>query len=98
MTSNNDDLEEALQQNLKLRRELGAEVAKASDSSTKQMAGAAATLHNRPPKLTTAEARQGTAPHAMFWVLIASLSLAVIAGLALVLTFGWIPLPWSVMP
>jgi hypothetical protein len=36
-TSNKDDLEEALQQNLKLRRELGAEVAKASDSSAKQM-------------------------------------------------------------
>ena len=98
MTSNNDDLEEALQQNLKLRRELGAEVAKASDSSTKRMAGAPATLHNRPPKLTTTEARQGTGPRAMFWVLIGSLTLAVIAGLALGLAFGWIPFRWSVMP
>jgi hypothetical protein len=47
------------------------------------MAGAPATPHNRPPKLTTAEARQGTGPRAMLWVLIGSLSLAVIAGLAL---------------
>ena len=98
MTSNNGDLEEALQQNLKLRRELGAEVAKASDSSTKRMAGAPATPHNGQPKLTTTEARQGTGPRAMFWVLIGSLTLAVIAGLALGLAFGWIPFRWSVMP
>jgi hypothetical protein len=101
MTSNSDDLEEQLRQNLKLRRELGAEVAKARDSSAKQggrMAGAPATPHDRPPKLTTPEARQGTGPRAMFWVLIGSLTLAVIAGLALGLAFGWIPLPWSVTP
>ena len=36
-----------------------------------------------PPKLTTTKARQGTGPRAMFWVLIGSLTLAVIAGLAL---------------
>jgi hypothetical protein len=35
-----------------------------------------------PAKLTTTEARQGTGPRAMFYVLIASLTLAVIAGLA----------------
>jgi hypothetical protein len=98
MTSNSDDLEEALQQNLKLRRELGAEVAKAGDSSARQNADAPATPHNRPPKLPTAEARQGTEPRAMLWVLIGSLSLAVIAGFALGLAFGWIPLPWSVTP
>jgi hypothetical protein len=46
-----------------------------------------------PAKLTTTEARQGTGPRAMFYVLIASLTLAVIAGLALGL--GWIALPWS---
>jgi hypothetical protein len=62
------------------------------------MAGAPTTPHNRPSKLTTAEARQGTGPRAMLWVLIGSLSLAVIAGLALGLAFGWIPLPRSVMP
>jgi hypothetical protein len=44
-------------------------------------------------RLTTTEARQGTGPGAMFYVLIASLTLAVIAGLALGL--GWISLPWS---
>ena len=31
-----------------------------------------------PPKVTTTEARQGTGPRAMFWVLIISLTLAVI--------------------
>jgi hypothetical protein len=98
MTSSSDDLEKALQQNLKLRRELGAEVAKASDSSARRMAEALATPNDRPPKLTTTEARQGTGPRAMFWVLIGSLTLAVIAGLALGLAFGWIPLPWSSMP
>ena len=46
-----------------------------------------------PAKLPTTEARQGTGPRAMFYVLIASLTLAVIAGLALGL--GWIALPWS---
>jgi hypothetical protein len=98
MTSNSDDLETALQQNLKLRRELGTEIAKASDRSAKQMAKAPATSSNRPPKFTTTEARQGTGPRAMFWVLIGSLTLAVIAGLALGLAFGWIPLSWGVTP
>ena len=93
MTSNNDDLEEALQQNLKLRRELGVEVAKAIDNSAKRIAAAPANPHDRPPKLTTTEARQGTGPRALFWVLIWSLTIAVIAGLALGLALGWIPLP-----
>ena len=99
MTSNNDDLEEALQKNLKLRRELGAEVAKAraSDSNPKRIADVHATPHNRPPKLTSAEARQAIGPRAML-VLIGSVSLAVIAGLALGLAFGWIPLPSRVVP
>jgi hypothetical protein len=98
MTSNSDDLEEALQQNLKLRRRLGAEVAKASDSSAKHRAEAPATPHDRPPKLTTTEACQGTGPRAMFWVLIGSLTLAIIAGLALGLASGGIPFPSSFMP
>ena len=100
MTSNNDDLKEALQQNLKLRRELGAEVAKASasDSNAKRIADVHATPHNRPPKLTSADARQATGARAMLWVLIGSVSLAVIAGFALGLVFGWIPLPSSVVP
>jgi len=42
-------------------------------------------------KLTPTEARQGTGPRAMFWVLTVSLTLAVIAGLLLGL--GWISLP-----
>ena len=49
-----------------------------------------------PPKVTTTEARQGTGPRAMFWVLIISLTLAVIAGLLLGL--GWISVPWSATP
>jgi|SRR5215471_17140537 len=98
MTSNSDDLEEALQQNLKLRRRLGAEVAKASDSSAKHRAEAPATPHDRPPKLTTTEARQGTGPRAMFWVLIGFLTLAIIPGLALGLASGRIPFPSSFMP
>jgi cytochrome b subunit of formate dehydrogenase len=49
-----------------------------------------------PPKLTTTEARQGTGPKAMFWVLIISLTLAVIAGLLLGL--GWISVPWGATP
>jgi hypothetical protein len=44
-------------------------------------------------KLTPTEARQGTGPRAMFWVLSASVGLAVIAGLLLAL--GWISLPWA---
>jgi hypothetical protein len=47
-------------------------------------------------KLTPTEARQGTGPRAMFWVLTISLTLAVIAGLLLGL--GWISLPWSGTP
>ena len=47
-------------------------------------------------KLTTTEARQGTGPRAMFYVLIASLTLAVIAGLGLAL--GWLALPWTGTP
>ena len=43
------------------------------------------------PKLTPTEARQGTGPRAMFWVLSVSLGLCLIAGLALGL--GWISLP-----
>lgn len=43
-TSNNDDLEQALRQNLKLRRELGGEVAKALDHSPKQGVGMACRL------------------------------------------------------
>ena len=46
-----------------------------------------------PPKVTTTEARQGTGPRTMFWVLIISLTLAVIAELLLGL--GWISVPWS---
>jgi len=93
MTSSSDDVEKALQQNLKLRLELGTEIAKASNSSAKQMAEARATPKDRQPELTTTEARQGTGPRAMFWVLIGSFTLAVIAGLVLGLAFGWIPLP-----
>lgn len=39
MTSNSDDLEEAFRQNLKLRRELGAKVAKARDRNAKDRLG-----------------------------------------------------------
>jgi hypothetical protein len=46
-----------------------------------------------PIRLTTTEGRQGTGPGAIFYVLIASLTLAAIAGLAL--GFGRISLPWS---
>jgi hypothetical protein len=46
-----------------------------------------------PLQVTTTEARQGTGPKAMFWVLVASLTLAVIAGLGLAV--GWIALPWG---
>jgi len=48
------------------------------------------------PKVTPTEARQGAGPRGMFWVLIISLTLAVIAGL--VLGLGWISLPWSATP
>jgi hypothetical protein len=47
----------------------------------------------RAPNVTPTEARQGTGPRGMFWVLLISLALAVIAGL--VLGFGWISLPWG---
>jgi hypothetical protein len=40
--------------------------------------------------LNATEARQGTRPRAMLWVLLVSLILAVIAGL--LLTVGWINL------
>jgi hypothetical protein len=46
-----------------------------------------------PTVLNKTEARQGTRPRAMFWVLIVSLVLCVIAGLLLGL--GWIALPWG---
>ena len=49
-----------------------------------------------PPKVTTTEARQGTGPKGMFWVLIISLTLAVIAGLLLGL--GWVSVPFSATP
>ena len=42
-------------------------------------------------KITPTEARQGTGPRAMFWVLTASIALAVIAGL--LLGVGWVSLP-----
>jgi len=47
-------------------------------------------------QVTTTEARQGTGPRAMFYVLIASLTLAVIAGIGLGL--GWVSLPWTGTP
>lgn len=42
-------------------------------------------------KITPTEARQGTGPRAMFWVLTTSIALAVVAGLLLGL--GWVSLP-----
>jgi hypothetical protein len=58
MTSNSDDLEEQLRQNLKLRRELAAEVAKARDSSAKQRRDSEAdTSLHEPIKVATTEAR-----------------------------------------
>ena len=95
MTSNRDDLEKALQQNLKLRRELGAEVAKAKSLRARHISDASRSRHDPSPKLTTSAARQGTRARAMFWALIGSLALALIAGLALGFAFGWIPRPWS---
>jgi hypothetical protein len=47
-------------------------------------------------KITPTEARQGTGPRAMFWVLILSVALAVAAGLLLGL--GWISLPQGAPP
>lgn len=41
-------------------------------------------------ELTKTEARQGTRPQAMFWVLWISILLAVIAGI--LLGFGWVQL------
>jgi hypothetical protein len=49
-------------------------------------------------KLTTTEVRQATGTRSTFRVLMASLTLAVIAGLVLGIAFGWIPLPWSATP
>ena len=59
MTSNSDDLEEQLRQNLKLRRELATEVAKARDSSEQRdkIASAPKISHHTPAKLTTTAAR-----------------------------------------
>jgi hypothetical protein len=46
-------------------------------------------------QLDATEARQATKrPRAMIWVLVVSLMLAAIAGLAL--GVGWISLPWGV--
>jgi hypothetical protein len=45
------------------------------------------------PSVTPTEARQGTGPRAMLWVLVASLILAGCAGLAM--GIGWIRLPWT---
>jgi hypothetical protein len=44
-------------------------------------------------ELNTTEAREGTGPRAMVWVLAVSLILAAIAGLGLAV--GWISLPWE---
>ncbi len=45
-------------------------------------------------ELNATEARQATKrPRAMFWVLVISLMLAVIAGLGL--SVGWFALPWG---
>ena len=59
MTSNSDDLEEQLRQNLKLRRELAAEVAKARNSSEHRdkIARAPKTSHHTPVKVITTAAR-----------------------------------------
>jgi hypothetical protein len=103
MASNNDDLEEQLRRNLRLRRELGAEIAKARDGNARperaSSAQARSVKHDDStrevpqgplPKLATAEPRQGAGLRALFWVLIG----AVIAGLALGVAFGWIPISW----
>jgi len=69
----------------------GRSAAKARDTSPPQLR----MIHR--PKLTTTETRQ--AEHlVMFWVLIGCLTFAVITCLALLLTYGWIPLPWSAVP
>jgi hypothetical protein len=107
MTSNSDELEEQLQQNLRLRRELGAEIAKArwskaktqlaahaTDSSGKQDDKTVGAPQYWPPELATTEAGQEIGPRTVFWVLIGS----VIAGLALALAYGWIPISWTVRP
>jgi hypothetical protein len=41
--------------------------------------------------LNTTEARQGTRPRAMLWVLLVSIALAIAAGI--ILGLGWISLP-----
>jgi hypothetical protein len=58
MTSNSDDLEEQLRQNLKLRRELANEVAKARDSSEHRDKILPKTSHHTPAEVTTT-----VAPH-----------------------------------
>jgi hypothetical protein len=107
MPSNSDELEEQLRQNLRLRRELGAEIAKArgskaktelavhpTDSSGKQDDKTVGAPQYWPPELATTEAGQEIGPRTVFWVLIGS----VIAGLALALAYGWIPISWTVRP
>jgi hypothetical protein len=99
MPSNSDELEEQLRQNLRLRRELGAEIAKArgskaktelavhpTDSSGKQDDKTVGAPQYWPPEHANTEAGQEIGPRAVFWVLIGS----VIAGLALALAYGWI--------
>lgn len=49
------------------------------------------TQEDEAPVLTKTEARQGTRPRAMLWVLLVSLALAIVAGI--VLGLGWISLP-----
>lgn len=101
------ELEEQLRQNLRLRRELGAELAKtrvskaktelaphATDSSGKQDDKTVGAPQYRPPELATSEAGQKVRLRAVFWVLVGS----VIAGLALGLAYGWIPISWTLRP
>jgi hypothetical protein len=107
MPSNSDELEEQLRQNLRLRRELGAEIAKSrgskaktelavhpTDSSGKQDDKTVGAPQYWPPEHANTEAGQEIGPRAVFWVLIGS----VIAGLALALAYGWIPISWTVRP
>ena len=107
MTSNSDDLEEQLRQNLRLRRALGTEIAKAResnakpdrselaqgpDSSAEQDQKTGGAPQYRAPELTITEKRQPIGLRAVFWVLIGSL----VAALALGLALGWIPVSWTV--
>ena len=56
MTSDTDDLEEQLRQNLKLRRELAVEVSKARDSSAKKRDNEPDASLHEPIKVATTEA------------------------------------------